>query len=402
MAELDVSDLMTVEQALAAIDGAAVAPRVLHVPLELCCGRRLAEDLRSDRDSPPFDKSLMDGYAVKSSDLAGAGCELQLLGRVAAGESSSLPLNTGQTLAIMTGAPLPAGADAVVPVEQTEKARDGNHIRFMQPARAGQYISMRGSEMRAQSIVLPSGTRLNPAQIAVAASIGAASASVFAVPTIAVLGTGDELVDVDQTPVGPQIRGCNNPMLTALLTQWGYTPVDLGISRDDPSEIHHKIQAGLQQDVLLVVGGMSMGERDFVPGILRQLGARFRITKLRIKPGKPFIFAEMPGGKFVFGLPGNPVSAFVCTVRFVTRLLDRISGGKGETGFISAALESPLPGNGPREFYQPAVYDGRTVKPLPWIGSADIFTLSRANALIVRPENQSALAAGATVDVLLI
>jgi molybdopterin molybdotransferase len=308
---------------------------------------------------------------------------------------SAGPLPQGAAVAIMTGAPLPAGADAVVPVEETSVA--GQRVRFSRPA-AGRFIARRGSEGRADEIALGGGVRLGPAQIAVAASVGAASVQVFALPSVAVLGSGDELVGVEQTPAGPQIRSCNNAMLMALLGKLHCRGVDLGIVPDDPGRLREAIGQGLRQDVLLISGGMSMGERDFVPGILRELGGELKITKLRIKPGKPFVFAVMPGGKFVFGLPGNPVSAFVCTLCLASRLLERLGGGAPGGVLRTVPLARGLEANGPREFYHPAVVEGPAVAPLQWKGSADIFTLARADGLIVRPENHSPLDAGAMVE----
>ncbi len=246
--------------------------------------------------------------------------------------------------------------------------------------------------------MLKKGVRIGAAQVAVAASIGVVDVPVFGVPSVAVLGTGDELVLPADVPAGNQIRSCNNPMLLALLERRPCRAVDLGLVRDDPAMIANRIEAGLENDVLLITGGMSMGERDYVPGILRRLGAEMKITKLRIKPGKPFVFAKMPGGKFVFGLPGNPVSAFVCTICFVSRLVERMAGGTPRSEMRSAPLVRSLVANGSRTFFQPAIFDGRAITPLNWKGSADVFTLGEANALIVRPENQEALSAGAIVE----
>jgi molybdopterin molybdotransferase len=396
MAELDVSNLMTVKEGMAAIDAVAVGPRVEQISLGQSAGRRLATELRMDRDSPPFDKSLMDGYAIRAGDLAQTPCELPQSGRIAAGEMSADPLPHGTAMAIMTGAPLPDGADAVVPVEETSAA--GGMIRFTRPSSAGRFIARRGSEARAGEIALERGMRLGPAQIAVAASIGAAKVSVFATPSVAVLGSGDELVEVERSPAGSQIRSCNNPMLMALLDKLHCRGVDLGIVADDPAKLREAIRSGLREDVLLISGGMSMGERDFVPGILRELGGELKITKLRIKPGKPFVFAVMPGGKFVFGLPGNPVSAFVCTICLASRLLERLGGGVPGSMVRQAPLAHALEANGPREFYHPAVMEGASVAPLPWKGSADIFTLARADGLIVRPADHPPMDAGTMME----
>jgi len=398
MTDLDVSNLIGIDQAMSIIDSAAVARRAEQIPLAHCLGLFLAENLLNDRDAPPFDKSLMDGYAVRARDVATVPRELAVVDRIAAGGAATSPLSPGQAMAIMTGAPIPPGADAVVPVEHTQEIPDTIRIVVLQSVSPGRFIAERGSDSPAGSLVLKSGTRLGPAQIAVAAGIGAANLPVFGPPSVAVLGTGDELVAPHQTPAATQIRSCNNPMLLALLARYPSRTTDLGIVSDDPAAIEEKIISGLAHDVLLITGGMSMGERDFVPGILRRLRGDLKITKLRIKPGKPFVFAQMPGGKFVFGLPGNPVSAFVCTVCLVSRLLMRMAGGPPAEPLRSAPLAQPLESNGPRTFYQPAIFDGRALLPLQWKGSADIFTLSQANSLLVRPENQPPQPAGAAIE----
>ncbi len=337
MSELDVSDLMTVEQAMGIVDAAEVRLRAQRVGLERCEGLYLAEDLTSDRDAPPFDKSLMDGYAVRAGDLERGPRELTVVDRIAAGESAASPLGEGEAMAIMTGAPLPAGADAVVPIEQTEKIEGDNRVRFGEPTGLGRFVARQGSDAAAGSVVLKAGTRLGAAQVAVAASIGMVNVPVYRAPSVAVLGTGDELVLPEQVPAANQIRSCNNAMLMTLLLRQPCRAIDLGLVRDDPALIGERIEAGLEQDVLLISGGMSMGQRDYVPGILRRLGAEMKITKLRIKPGKPFVFAKMPGGKYVFGLPGNPVSAFVCTIFLVSRLLEKMAGGTARREMRSGA-----------------------------------------------------------------
>lgn len=398
MSEPDVSNLMTVERATAIIDATTVRPRVVRTNLAECLGLFLAEDLECDRDVPPFDKSLMDGYAVRAGDVQTVPRELVVVGSVAAGESAVSILQSGQAMSIMTGAPLPAGADAVVPVEATEIIGGSNRVLIREMTGGGRFIARRGSDAAGGSVALKSGTRLGPTQIAVAASVGAAVVPVFGPPSVAVLGTGDELVGPDRTPIGSQIRSCNNAMLMALLRRFPCRATDLGLVLDEPAAIEDKIKLGISHDILLVTGGMSMGERDFVPEILRRLGGDLKITKLRIKPGKPFVFAEFEGGKFAFGLPGNPVSAFVCTVCLVSRLLMRMAGGPAAERVRVAPLARGLEGNGPRAFYQPAIFDGQTLTPLKWKGSADIFTLSHANSLIVRPENQPPQPMGAAME----
>jgi molybdopterin molybdotransferase len=407
MSELDVSNLLTVQQAIEIIDAVAVTPGVIRVPLAEAQGLHLAEDLKSDRDYPPFDKSLMDGYAVRAADVAAAPMKLRLVGEVAAGGQSSRTLAVGETMAIMTGAPIPPGADGVVPIEDT--AREGDVIRIVRAEKSSRFIARQGADIRQGEIVLRRGTKFEAAQLAVAATIGAYQIAVHPRVRVAVLSTGDEIIPIDAMPTGAQIRNSNSLMLAALLKRFGCDVTDLGIARDDPDIIRRAIVQGQTYDALFITGGMSMGAYDYVPGLLRQLGYDLRITKLRIKPGKPFVFGAGNGqskgtGAFIFGLPGNPVSGFACTVRLASRLLVRLAGGSPVERWLVARLTTPLPANGPREFYQPArlswCAEGPLVAPLPWKGSADLFTLAGADALLVRPENDGQQPIGALVRIL--
>jgi molybdopterin molybdotransferase len=399
------ADLISVEEAIRRIDATPVQPRVKTVRLEQAQGRRLAQDIAADRDYPPFDKSLMDGYAVRCGDVAKTPVELKVIGEIAAGQSPARSIGSGEAIAIMTGAPMPDGADGVVPVEETQgqkaegRGQKGETVSILRAEGAARHIARRGADCAAGRIVLTRGATLEAAQLAVAASVGASHVDVFAKPHVAVLSTGDELVHVDEMPGPSQIRNSNNLMLAALLRRIGCDVTDLGIARDEPSIIRDAIERGMQFDALFVSGGMSMGQYDFVPKILIELGFDMKITKLRIKPGKPFVFAQRQGA-FVFGLPGNPVSSFVCALRLASRLLIRMGGGTELERWRSGVLESPLEANGSREFYQPAILKGDTVQPLKWKGSADIYTLAAANGLIVRPENAVPAGIGATVRVL--
>jgi molybdopterin molybdotransferase len=405
MAELPVNQLLTVAQAIAIIDATPVHLRATGIPLNQGLGLRLAADVLADRDDPPFDKSLMDGYAVR----CGGSATLRIVGNIAAGATAQRGIVPGEAMAIMTGAPLPAGADAVVPIEQT--SRDGDSVRLDTVPAPGQSIAPQASDCAAGAIVLRRGTVLGPAQIAVAAAMGAATVEVFARPRVAVLGTGNEIVAFDQHPGSAQIRNSNSPMLLALLAQLGCEVHDLDIVADEPGLIRAKLEEGMNFDVLFVTGGMSMGEYDYVPRLLAEMGVELRICKLRIKPGKPFVFgvrgaphvhAGLPlADKFVFGLPGNPVSGYVCTLRLASRLVARMSGGKPAQP-LTATLRHPLPKNGPREFYQPAILNSENeIAPLSWKGSADIYTLAAGNALIIREENASPAGLGTPVKYLL-
>jgi molybdopterin molybdotransferase len=385
--------LITVQRAIEILDTTPVTPRIHRIALTQAIGLRLAEDIHSDRDYPPFDKSLMDGFAVRSADIASP-TSLQIIETIPAGTTGQHELKPGQAAAIMTGAPLPNGADAVVPVEDTSRQED--RVQIHTPARAGFAIARLGSDIESGRLVLPRGTRLGPAQAAVAASVGASTVSVYARPRVALLSTGDELIEIDQTPTGSQIRNSNSIMMEALLNQLGCEVLNLGITRDDPALIRKAIEKGLESDALFITGGMSMGERDYVPALLQEMGLELAITKLRIKPGKPFVFAtqsKLEKLKYVFGLPGNPVSAYVCTLRLAARILSRIAGGPPDPQIQQLPLTHPLPENGSREFYQPAIQNGSAITPLSWKGSADIYTLAAANALIIRPENAPPAAA---------
>ncbi len=405
MSTTAVDSLLSVDQAVAILDAAAVEPCRVMVPLALASGLVLASNILADRDYPPFDRSLMDGYAVCQAE-AESGIPLRYSGEIAAGREPARPLAPGEVFAIMTGAPLPPGADAVVPVEQSRREEDQVYID--RGAASPRHISRRGSDVQAGDVVLERGARLEAAQIAVAATVGAAHVSVFGRPAIGVLCTGDEVVAPSATPAGAQIRDANSPMLLALLARMGCDAVALPHVPDDPLKTRLAIDAALERfDALLVTGGMSMGEHDYVPRALIELGVELKITKVRIKPGKPFVFGtvERAGrSRYVFGLPGNPVSAFVCTVRLAGRVLRRLGGLGPEARWQSARLATALPANGPREFYQPVKVDpspdGPLARPLAWLSSADVFTLARADALLVRPAGDGPRSIGDGVSVL--
>jgi molybdopterin molybdotransferase len=385
------------------------------VPLGEADGMRLAADVSADRDYPPFAKSLMDGFAVKSADVVGRGApgkaaELKIVGEMAAGAAlSEQPIQHGEAIAIMTGAPLPPGADGVVPVEDTERTGEAS-VRILRSGQPIRYVAARGSDVHRGTVVLKRGTTIGPQQAAVLATVGAWEVECFDRPSVAILGTGNELAGPGEDAGASKIRNSNSPMIAALLRRMGCRVTDLSICRDEPDAIRAKLEDGLKHDVLFVSGGMSMGEYDFVPRLLVELGVELRITKLRIKPGKPFVFGTK-GNSFAFGLPGNPVSAFVCTTRLASRLLDRLSGGEIVERWQTGRLEVGMLPNGPREFYQPVIRwtpPARnssqsviaSVRPLAWKGSADLFTLAAANALLVRGENEPALPMGTVVRVL--
>jgi molybdopterin molybdotransferase len=440
MSEPDVTNLITVAQAIAILDAAPVHPRAVELALRDAGGLVAAQDLHADRDYPPFDKSQMDGFAVRAADIEQIPSALSLVGEIPAGQQPAGMINARQTMAIMTGAPLPPGADGVVPIEMTEQT--GDTIRILQSTTPARFVARRGSDVAAGATVLRRGQRLGPAQIAVAASVGAERLRVFARPRVAVLASGDELVESGQAPGPAAIRNSNSPMLAALLGKLHCQVSDLGIVRDRRDDVREALDRARASefDVLFITGGMSMGSYDYVPAVLRELNVQVHITRLRIKPGKPFVFGVRdrsgegsgfrvqgsahagrtfsappassldlepqtlnppPNPQYIFGLPGNPLAAFVCTVRLASRLLNRLGGADPEPRWMRGMLAAPLPANGPREFYQPVVMNpDATVTVLAWKGSADVFTLAQANGLLVRAQDEPAQPAGAMVRVL--
>ncbi len=400
-----------------------VEPR--RVRLREAGGLVLARRVVLDRDSPPFDRALLDGYAIRGAD-ARTGATLRVLGRLEAGSQAALAVaaSGGACVAINTGAAMPGGADTVVKVEDTRQvprkdgeADPGAWVEILQGTTAGAGVAKHGQDARQGDEVLSAGMALGPAQLAVAAAAGAAEVWVLPRLRVAVLTTGDELVGLDVTPGPAQIRDTNGVLLEELVRRAGGDLARVagddgrGMGShvgDDAGPLRVAMEAGLSvADVLVVTGGMSMGTKDLVPRVLVEMGVRLHVERVRMKPGKPFLFGtrdDASGRRYVVGLPGNPVSAFVCFVRLVRPLLGRLRGAAEEAVLVRAASTRALAGNGDREFYQPGVWGdtagGAVVRPLEWKGSADIFTLARANALIVHPARAPARGAGTVVDIL--
>jgi molybdopterin molybdotransferase len=356
------------------------------VQLDPCpLGRVLAEAVASDIDSPPYTKSIMDGYAVRAADVPGA---LTLVEEVPAGRTATRAVGTGETVRVMTGAPIPDGADAVVPHEVTEAS--GTTIRFQRPAKTGQFILPRGKEMKAGEVVLQPGTVLTPAAIGLLAAVGRTSVPVFPSPRVAIISTGDELVEPGERPGPGQIRNSNGIMLQALVARAGATPRYLGIARDDPAVLDRLVRVALDSlDALVLSGGVSAGKYDFVPDVLKSAGVEAHIHKVRMKPGKPLFFGTR-GDTLVFGLPGNPLSSFVCFELFVRPALRKRAGHAipGPT-FAPVPLAAELVAEHDRPTYAPArlelTADGPRVRPLPWFGSADLRAFLTTDALVRLP-----------------
>ncbi|MBY0525351.1 MAG: molybdopterin molybdotransferase MoeA [Gemmataceae bacterium] len=357
--------------------------------LDDALGLMLAEDIASDLDIPPYDKSMMDGYAVRSADLPQGNGVLTVIEEVMAGQTPRLPVAAGQATRIMTGAPLPADADGVVKVECT-RLLDGHRVEIADaPVKPGQNILYRGREMRRGDVVLKTGAVLGPQDLGLLATVGRAEARLVPRPRVAVLSTGDEVVEAPQMPGPGQIRNSNAPMLLAQVRRAGAAPHYLGIGRDRVDSLRPLIDEGLRAPVLVLSGGVSAGKLDLVPGVLADLGVGAHFHKVEMKPGKPIFFGTR-GSTLVFGLPGNPVSSLVCFELFVRPAVRRLMGHAD-----SAPRMRPLPLGDDfayktdRPTYYPArldvADDGWRVRPVPWFGSADLRALSGTNAFVLFP-----------------
>lgn len=407
--------MLTVEQALARVLAAARPLPPVEELLQSALGRVLAEPVASDVDSPPHDKSVVDGYAVRAADFAGPAASerwFDVLEEVVAGAVPSREVGAGQATRIMTGAPIPPGADAVVAIEQTRELRDeGTATRVrLETARValGKNIVRRASSMARGEIVLEPGCTLRPAEIGLLAEVGRTRARVHGVPTVAIGPTGDELVDAPATPGPGQIRNSNGPMLLAAAAQCGATVLNLGIGRDEPAALAASIERGLQADVLVLSGGVSAGVLDLAPKTLAALGVREVFHKVSLKPGKPLWFGVLPAhpiDKLVFGLPGNPVSSLVCFELFVRPALGVLQGKPARGRASSAArLASEFVHRGERPTYRPAWRDAAegesTVRLLRWQGSGDLRTVAHANCLACFAAGDRHYAAGEAIPVL--
>jgi molybdopterin molybdotransferase len=372
-------------------------------------GLVLAEEVKTDREYPPFDRSTRDGYAVCAKEVA-AGAQLKCVGEIKAGDTMLDSLAAGTCLQIMTGAAVPSGADAVVMIEHTQ--REGSVVRFERAAQAGQNIVPRGSEAAAGQTLLKTGTRLGYAELALAAQVGAVDLQCAKKPRVAILSTGDEVVLVEEMPGPFQIRNSNSVSLAAQVRIAGGDPVVLGNAADRVEDLGEKIERGLKEDALVLSGGVSMGKYDLVEKVLKVMGAEFYFDAVAIRPGKPAVFGMCQGkpfeaqGKPVFGLPGNPVSTMVTFELFVVPAIDLLSGAEARPlPLVEARLGEALHEKPGLAHFLPARVEWRggapEVKALKWQGSGDIAALANANCFLVVPAERDKIAAGERVSVLL-
>jgi molybdopterin molybdotransferase len=359
-----------------------------RVPLALAAGRVLAAPVRADRDDPPFDRATMDGYAVRAADLASVPRALRVVGRIAAGDAVALRVGPGEAAFVNTGAPMPAGADAVAPIEACR-----GDVEVLARVATGENVLRRGALVAAGDAVAEG--LLTPERVAVCAACGADPVSVRRRPVVAVLATGSEL---SADPEAHQIRNSNGPMLRALFREGEVR--DLGSVADDEAALAAAVRRGLEADLFVSTGGVSKGERDLVKATLEALGVEVVFHGVALQPGKPVLFGAHARGA-VFALPGNPVSALVCADLFALPYLAAVAGRGFDDALASlrATLAAPARASPKRRRVFPGVLRGGAITPLPWRGSADLYTPARANAYFVLEPGADA-PAGAVVECL--
>ena len=400
--------MISADEALAQVLGSAARLGVERIPLRDALGRILAEEIRSSRDMPGFDNSAMDGYAVRAADVAGAGertpKRLKVMETVAAGSMPTVQVKAGEAVRIMTGAPVPQGADSIVPVERT-RFSDGVVEILAEPTR-GEFVRPSGEDLRVDELVMSAGKRLSPSDIGMLASLNHAMVDVWRRPRVSIVSTGDELVDIDQAPSGAQVVNSSAYALAAAVEECGGEAVILKVARDTPDEIRARLAEGAAMDAMLSTGGVSAGDFDHVKAILDELGMRTLFHGVAQKPGRPLKYGLI-GQRPVFGLPGNPVSTMVCFYLYARPALLKMGGhtalglprvtarcaaeikiANNLTEFVRVKLE-----HRGEEFY--AVPAGRQ-------GSNILSALSRADGLLVGPARETVLKAGFQATVLLL
>ncbi len=375
----------------------------IRLPLADAVGLCLAEDVRADRDQPPADRSAMDGYAVRAADLRRVPCELRLVGEVAAGSAARPRVQAGTCVSILTGANVPPGADTVVKIEETEL--DEQTVTFLVRPSKGRNIRRRGEEATRGAVLLPAGTALTPADIGLCSSVGKSAPKVRLRPSVAVLCTGKEVLTATDRVGTHQLRDSNGPALVATLTALGCRKIRHWIVPDEPKVLTRRLRhATSRYDVTIITGGVSVGRYDYVPEAVDAIGARVRFHGVRMKPGKPQMYATLPGNKHIFGLPGNPLSVLVGCHEFVLPALRRLAGVAPERcqPALQAVLTKPVKAKSGRAEYilGRLHYDGTTltVEPIACRGSGDLAAARDADGTLLRALDESELEAGHIVE----
>jgi len=401
-----VAKMLSFEQALSEVEArlaaADISPPIEILPLHQAHGRILSEDVDADRDYPPFNRSTRDGFAVRSQDVERPNTMLTLDGEVRAGEHFEAEVQAGHCVGIMTGAPLPTGADAVVMVEYTRT--EGNKVEIERPVISFENVVRKGSEAPVGKRILSRGRRLRAGEIGLLASVGKGHIEVYVQPRVGILPTGDEVVPIDRKPEWYQVRNSNSAMLAAVVASAGAIPWEIGIGPDEKKALRKLIEQGLKADLLLLSGGVSMGKYDLVEEVLRDLGAEFYFDSVAIRPGKPLVFGRVQG-KFFFGLPGNPVSSFVTCNLFARPAIGVLMGSKFERPrFLRARLEKAVRHRTGLTTFMPARIETRDAEPVVslvgWQGSGDLVGVAEANGFLVVHPDQPSPEAGDWVNVL--
>ena len=396
--------MISVDEALKIVlrKGKKLPPK--KVKLENAAGLCLAESIKSDLNMPPFNRSAMDGYAVIAKDIKPS-VELEVIESIRAGYNPKKKVGRGQASKIMTGAVVPAGADAVVKVEETKPLDNDKKVRILKKIEKGVNIARKGEDVRVGKTVLSKGTKVRAQETGILAAVGKNSVKVHATPSVGIISTGDELVDITRKPKPWQIRNSNSYSLAAQARQIVTDVEILGRVNDNKSQIRKLIQKGLKKDILILSGGVSMGEYDLVGEVLLDLGVKIFFEKVALRPGKPTVFG-MKGDKLIFALPGNPVSTFVTFELFVKPCIKKMMGYTSyEHPIIHAELEKAIKIKKKRREYRPALLkqegSGWKVSLIDWHGSGDLFSLTKANGLLIISESVDKLNAGDMVEVML-
>jgi molybdopterin molybdotransferase len=402
--------VLSFSEAMALVEresASAIAADIEHLPLLEGRGRVLAEAVRADRDQPPFARSTRDGFAVRAVECA-AGAALRVVGEVRAGEAwSGPPLGTGEALGIMTGAPLPEAADSVAMIEHVQESAGQVRLGVGRTLVAGQNVVQQGSEARAGDEVLGAGTRVTAAAVAAAANCGYSRITVYRRPRVAIVATGDELVELDAPIDAHQIRNSNSYALAALVAEAGGEALRLPIAPDRPEAVKVAIDRARGAQLLVLSGGVSMGRYDFVEQALAAAGAEFFFTGVRMQPGRPVVFGRLPATAnsaelYFFGLPGNPVSTQVTFHAFAGPMLAALGGARVRgPRFVLARLDEPVAGRAELTRLLPARLHGVEVSLVPWQGSGDLAANARADGYVLLPERAEGFAPGEAVRVLL-
>lgn len=392
---------VTFEQArdcvISKVSEARLTPASDETRLFEAAGRVLAEDVAADRDYPPLSRSVRDGFAVRAADLPG---EFLIVGEVRAGGIFTGDVGPGQAVEIMTGAPMPQGADCVVMVEQCIVT--GDKVTTNTVLEKGANVNPRAAEATAGETLLETGKRLGFADIALLATVGRHHVRVYRQPQVAIIATGDEIVDVADTPLEYQVRNSNSESIAVQVARAGAIPVVLPVARDNYDSTRQVIEHGLEYDMLLLSGGVSAGKFDIVERVLSEMGAEFYFDRVLIQPGQPLVFGRAKG-KFIFGLPGNPGSTMVTFELFARAAVELLSGQREvRLPLLWSKLACDFRARSGLRRFLPASLssDGGTVKPLGWAGSGDVTALSRANAFLVTDPDRESWTVGEMIRVL--